>query len=77
MRHGPLEGDEGYKKWVISEIETLIFDGGRHVLCSPAIMEAVDQEKPTGKETKSQEEKFSAIHLLQTSDPVRYGNLNK
>ena len=25
----------------------------------------------------SEEEKFSVIHLLQTSDSTRYGNLNK
>ena len=29
------------------------------------------------KETTTKEDKFSAIHLLQTSDTVRYGNLNK
>ena len=33
--------------------------------------------KPSEKETTREEEKFSAIHLLQTLDLVRHGNLNE
>ena len=77
MRQGPLEGDGRYIKRVRLAIETSILDGGSHVLCSNDIMEAVDQTKPLEKKTTSEEEKFSAINLLQTSDLVRYGNLNK
>ena len=40
-------------------------------------MEAVDQAKPSEKETTIKEDKFSRIHMLQTSDLVIYGNLNK
>ena len=40
-------------------------------------MEVSDEAKPSEKETTREEGKFSAIHLLQTSDPVRYDNLNK
>ena len=77
MRQGPLEGDGRYIKRVRLAIETLILDQGSHVLFSTDIMEAVDQAKPLEKKTTSEEEKFSAINLLQTSDLVRYGNLNK
>ena len=77
MRQGPLEGDDGYIKRERSAIETLILVGGCHVLGSTDTMEAEDQSKPSEKETTSEEEKFSMIHLLQTSDPVRYGNTNK
>ena len=77
MRQGTLEGDDRYIKWVTLAIETLILDGGFHVLCSLDIFEAVDQAKPLEKEATSEEDKLSAIDLLQTSDPVRYGNLNK
>ena len=47
------------------------------MLCSLDIMEAVDQENPLEKEMTREEDKFSAIHLLQTSDTFRYGNINK
>ena len=46
------------------------------MLCSTDIIEAADQAKPLEKEKTSEEDKFSAIHLLQKSDPVRYGDLN-
>ena len=72
-----MEGDDGYIKRARLEIETLILAEGRCVLCNTDIVQAADQAKPSEKETKIEEEKFSAIHLLQTSDPVRYGNLNK
>ena len=47
------------------------------MLCSTDIMEAKDQTNTPEKETTGEEDKFSAIYLLQTSDPVRYGNVNK
>ena len=43
MRQGPLEGDYGYIKRARSSIKTLMLSGGSRVLCSPYIMEAVDQ----------------------------------
>ena len=76
-RQGTLEGNNGYIKRERSEIKTLILAGGRHVLCSTDIMEAKDQTNTPEKETTGEEDKFSAIYLLQTSDPVRYGNVNK
>ena len=72
-----LEGDDGYIKRTRSIIETLILSVGRHVLCINDIMEAADQVNPSDTETTSEEEKFRSIHLIQISDPVRYGNLNK
>ena len=42
MIQGPLEGYGSDIKQARLAIETLIFSGGRHVLCSPDIMEAVD-----------------------------------
>ena len=63
-RQGPLEGDEGYTKRARLAIETLILDGGRHVLFSPEIIKSADQVKPPEKETSSEEDKFSAICLL-------------
>ena len=77
MRQGLLEGDDGYIRWARQAIERLIFTGGRNLLCSPDIMEAADQANPSQKETTSEEEKYSVINLLQTSDPVRCENLNK
>ena len=47
------------------------------MLCSTDIMEAVDEAKPPEKETKREEDKFSMIHLLQTSNSVKYRNINK
>ena len=44
---------------------------------SPDIMEAADQAKPSEKYMKREEDKSRAIYLLQTSYPVKYGNLNK
>ena len=77
MRQRPLGGDNGYIKREIWVIENLTLAGGRHVLCSLDIMEAGYQSKAQKKEIKSDEKKFSMIHLVQTPDPVRYGNLNK
>ena len=76
-RQGPLERDNRYIKNSRSEIETLILDGGRHVLCSTYIMEEVDQSKLLEKEATSEEDKFSMINLLQMLDPVNYGIPNK
>ena len=42
MIQGPLEGYGSDIKQARLTIETLIFYGGRHVLCSPDIMEAMD-----------------------------------
>ena len=64
MRPETLEGDDSYIKCYRLVTETLILAGGRHVLFSIATTEAVDQEKLLEKETKSEEEKFSAINLL-------------
>ena len=77
IRQRTLERDNGYIKRERSEIETLILSGGCHVLCSPEIMEAADQANQLEKETTSEDEEFSTIHLLQTSGPFRCGNLNK
>ena len=49
MRQGPLEGNNGYIKRARLSIESLIFDGGHHVLCSTDTTEAEDQEKPSEK----------------------------
>ena len=43
MRQGPLEGEDGYIKRARLAIETFILAVGRHFLCSPDIMEEVDQ----------------------------------
>ena len=72
-----MEGDDVYIKQVILEIENLILDGGRHVLCSTDIMGDTDQANPPEKETTNEDDKFSVIYLLQTAYPVIYGNLNK
>ena len=69
--------DDSYIKYERLAIITLILDGGRHVLCSTDIMESADQANPLDKETTSEEDKLIAIHLLQMSDPVRHGNINK
>ena len=64
MRQGRLEGDKRNIKRERSEIETLIFAEGRHVLCSSDIVEVMYQAKPLEKETASEEDIFRAIHLL-------------
>jgi hypothetical protein len=77
MRQGGNEGDESYLRRCKAAVETLILAGGRHVLSSPQIIDCVDAKNPSKEEVRREEEKFSAIHVLQTSDPVRYNDLNE
>jgi hypothetical protein len=72
MRQGGHEGDESYLRQCKAAVETLILAGGRHVLSSPQLIDSIDPKNPSKDEIKCEEEKFSAIHVLQTSDPQRF-----
>ena len=55
-------------------LDTLLSAGGRHILCSPELVEAVDKTSITDEEREKEESKFKAIIFLKRSDPMRYGS---
>jgi hypothetical protein len=77
MHQGNNESDDSVLKRAKSAVETLVLAGGRHVLCSPDIMDTVVLNNPTDQEISIEEERFRAIHLLQIADPQRYSSLNE
>jgi rubrerythrin len=68
------ESDSGYMKRFEMNIETLIMAGGRHILCSPELMDKEDDEL-TKEEIETKENKFKAICFIKRSDPNRYKSL--
>ena len=74
MRQGRSESLDDYMKRVKSNIELLVLAGGRHFLCCPEIMTKANKE-PTDAEIATEEEKFTAMHILKRSDSDRYGDL--
>ena len=73
MRQGENESDSAYMKRFRVNLDTLYSAGGKHILCSPELMEAVDKDNPTDLERETEENKFKAIVFLKRSDPIRYG----
>jgi hypothetical protein len=74
MKQGESESDSAYMKHFEMNVETLITAGGKHILCSPDLMEKEDEE-PTAKEIDIEENKFKAICFIKRSDPNRYRSL--
>ena len=73
MKQGESESDTSYMKRFKVNLDTLYSAGGKHILCSPELVEAVDKDNITDKEKEVEENKFKAIILLKRSDPNRYG----
>jgi hypothetical protein len=74
MRQGEAESDSGYMKRFEMNVETLITAGGRHILCSPELMDK-EEDEPTEDEIDVEENKFKAICFIKRSDPNRYKSL--
>ena len=61
MRQGDNEIDTSYMKRFKTNLDTLLSAGGKHILCSPELAEAVDPNNLTQKEIDIEEAKFKAI----------------
>jgi len=77
MRQGCTESNAEYMKRFTTYLQTLDVAGGRHILCSPKIVDAVDTKNPTRDEINAEEERFKAMCHLKRSDSVRYGKMLK
>ena len=74
MRQGENENDSAYMRRFKVNLDTLLSAGGRHILCSPELVEAADKKNITNEEREKEESKFKAIVFLKRSDPIRYGS---
>ena len=74
MKQGDTESDVGYMKRFRVNIDTLVSAGGKHILCSPELAEAQDQNDIKDDERKKEESRFKAIIFLKRSDPGRYAD---
>ena len=74
MRQGETESDTAYMNRFRVNLDTLCSAGGKHILCSPELIEAHDSNNPTTAECEAEENKFKAIVFLKRSDPNRYGS---
>ena len=74
MKQGETESDVNYMKRFHVNLDTLIAAGGKHILCSPELVQAQDKDKVTADEKKLEESRFKAIVFLKRSDPNRYGD---
>ena len=74
MRQGDHESDTSYMKRFKTNLDTLLSAGGKHILCSLELAEAVDSNNLTQKEIDIEEAKFKAIVFLKRSDTSRYGS---
>ena len=57
----------------VNNLDTLYSVGGKHILCSPDLIDAADKDNITDAEIEAEENKFKAIVFLKRSDPTRYG----
>ena len=73
MRQGDSESDSSYMKRFQVNCDTLFSAGGKHILCSPELIEAADPMNITEVEREKEESKFKAIVFLKRSDQNRYG----
>ena len=73
MRQGENESDTSYMKRFRVNLDTLISAGGRHILCSPDLVEAVDKDNVMDSEKEAEESKFKAMIFLKRSHQGRYG----
>ena len=70
------ENDEVYYKRMKANIDSLKLAGGKHVLCSPDLVEKTGTTA-TAQEEDYEADQFFGILLLTNSDAQRYGILNK
>ena len=73
MRQGENESDSAYMKRFQVNCDTLFSAGGKHILCSPELIQAADPKNITEDEREKEESKFKAIVFLKRSDQSRYG----
>ena len=72
MKQGQFKGDDSYLKRFCANYDTLVLAGGKHIFCSPELVEKTGATA-TDDEIFQEEEKFKAICLIKRSDPGRYG----
>ena len=72
MRQGESESDTTYMKRFHVNLDTFCSAGGKHILCSPELIEAHDSNNPTTAECEAKENKFKSIVFLKRSDPNQY-----
>ena len=76
MRQGPSEPLERFYERFRSNILTLKLAKGKHILCSPEIIEK-ENDTATPQEILVEEEKVMAIMFLHRSDQAWYRRLVK
>ena len=72
MKQGESESDSAYMKRFNVNCDTLVSAGGKHILCSPELADAIDKKNMSEKEVEVEESKFKAMVFLKRSDPGRY-----
>ena len=68
------ESDDDFIKRFKAAVETVITAGGKHIFCSPTIMEKAGSVA-TSVETATEVERYKAICYLKQSDKKRHGDL--
>ena len=74
MRQGSDESDSAYLKRFRVNLDTFCSAGRKHILCSPDLIEAVDEDSVTEAAKKAEENKFKVIVFLKRSDPTRHSS---
>ena len=74
MKQGENESDSKYMKRFETNLETLITAGGKHIMCSPDLMDK-DGDEGTEEEIEIEENKFKVICYIKRGDPNRYNSL--
>ena len=73
MRQGGTESNIGHIKRFRVNLDTLISANGKHILCSPELVEASDKKNIKEEERKKEESWcFKVKVFLKRSDPNRY-----
>ena len=70
MKQGESENDSSYMKRFEMNTETLLTAGGKHILCSPELMDKVNVDA-TDEEIEIEENKFKAICYIKRGDQNR------
>ena len=76
LQQGPTESNNSFRKKIDVSALTLDLAGGSHVLCSPDLILADDENNITEKEMHNEMEKVKAMILFLRTDSVRYGGLH-
>ena len=77
LQQGITESNDSFRKRVDASALTLDLAGGSHVLCSPDLIVAVDENQITAKEINVEVEKMKAMIMFLKADPARYGTLHE